>query len=53
MSDVGQIERVAQNRVVDLFRDQLGYEYLGDWHDGNRTSGIETDLLTQKLKARG
>ncbi len=53
MSDVGQIERRAQNRVVELFRDQLGYDYLGDWHDGDRTSGVETDLLTQNLKARG
>lgn len=53
MTNVGQIERMAQQRVVKLFQEQLGYEYLGDWHDSNRTSGIETNLLTQNLKARG
>ena len=30
MSDVGQIERKAQNRVVKLFGERLGYEYLGE-----------------------
>ncbi|UFU07949.1 type I restriction endonuclease subunit R [Ruania halotolerans] len=53
MSIVGQIERKAQDRVIQLFRETLDYEYLGDWHDGNRTSGVETDLLAQNLKARG
>lgn len=53
MSTVGQIERKTQDRVVKLFAEQLDYEYLGNWHDGNRTSGIETDLLTQNLRARG
>lgn len=53
MSTVGQIERETQDRVVKLFAEQLNYEYLGDWHDGNRTSGIEVDLLEQNLRARG
>lgn len=53
MSDVGQIERRTQERVIKLFQEQLGYEYLGDWHDGNRASGIEDDLLIQNLQARG
>ncbi|GGD30259.1 restriction endonuclease subunit R [Microbacterium faecale] len=53
MSTVGQIERKTQSRVVKLFRERLDYEYLGDWHDGNRTSGIEDDLLIQNLQARG
>ncbi|MBN8868270.1 MAG: HsdR family type I site-specific deoxyribonuclease [Solirubrobacterales bacterium] len=44
---------MAQNRIVGLFRDRLGYDYLGDWHDGDRMAGVETDLLTQNLKARG
>jgi len=30
MSDVGQIERNTQNRVVQLFQQGLGYDYLGD-----------------------
>ncbi len=31
MSTVGQIEKKTQRRVVKLFREQLGYDYLGDW----------------------
>lgn len=55
MSAVGQIERRTQERVVKLLGDpaRLDYDYLGDWHDGNRTSGIESGLLTQNLRARG
>lgn len=30
MPTVGQIERKTQQRVVKLFREQLGYAYLGD-----------------------
>jgi hypothetical protein len=33
MSDIGQPERATQNRVITLFRDELGYEYLGNWQD--------------------
>ncbi|HET7475931.1 MAG TPA: type I restriction endonuclease subunit R [Dermatophilaceae bacterium] len=53
MSDVGQIERFAQNRVVKLFKEQLGYEYLGNWEYREGNSNIEVGLLTQNLKARG
>ena len=53
MSDVGQIERKAQDRVVKLFRDQLGYEYLGNWEYRDGNSNIEVELLTQNLRARG
>ena len=40
MTTVGQIEKKTQRRVVQLFRKQLGYDYLGDWTDreGNRTT---------------
>ena len=31
MTTVGQIEKKTQRRVVKLFREQLGYDYLGDW----------------------
>ena len=53
MSDVGQIERFAQNRVVKLFRDTLGYEYLGNWETRSNTSNIEAEILSQNLTARG
>ncbi|PPG44396.1 type I restriction endonuclease subunit R [Rathayibacter sp. AY2B5] len=52
MSTVGQIEKRTQDRIVKLFTEQLDYEYLGDWHDGNRTNGIEAELLSQNLRAR-
>lgn len=53
MSDVGQIERLAQDRVVELFRKQLAYEYLGNWEYRENNSNIEQELLVQNLKARG
>ncbi len=53
MSDVGQIERHAQNRVVKLFQGTLGYEYLGNWETREGNANIEAELLTQNLKARG
>ena len=38
MSTVGQIEKKTQQRVVKLFRDTLGYDYLGDWIDREATA---------------
>ncbi len=59
MNFVGQIERATQSRVVKLFREQLGYDYLGDWgsrpDDQNisRNRNIDTDLLSRFLKKQG
>lgn len=53
MSNVGQSERKAQDRVIELFRDSLGYEYLGNWEYRADNSNVEVDLLTQNLRARG
>lgn len=52
MNDVGQIERKAQNRVVKLFVNQLGYEYGGNREDVDN-SNVDDELLRQNLKARG
>ncbi|MEP0880982.1 HsdR family type I site-specific deoxyribonuclease [Trichocoleus sp. ST-U3] len=50
MSQVGKRERFTQNRVVQLFQQQLGYGYLGNWQDRPNNSHIETDLLTAFLR---
>jgi type I restriction enzyme, R subunit len=53
MSTIGQPERVTQNRVIALFRDELGYNYLGNWQDRPNNSNIEESLLTQYLSSSG
>ena len=53
MSNVGQPERATQNRVIELFRDELGYRYLGDWADRDGNSNIEEKLLLEWLKKSG
>ena len=50
---IGQPERVTQNRVVTLFRDELGYHSLGDWTDRPNNSNIEVAMLTGYLTSRG
>ncbi|MFI9831638.1 type I restriction endonuclease subunit R [Streptomyces sp. NPDC051913] len=53
MSDVGQPERRTQDRVIALFRDSLGYEYLGDWGHRAANANVDVELLTRNLRARG
>ena len=53
MSTIGQPERATQNRVIALFRDELGYRYLGDWTDRDGNSNIEEGLLTAYLTKSG
>ena len=53
MSTVGQPERATQNRVVALFRDELGYRYLGDWTDRDGNSNIEEGLVSAWLTRGG
>jgi len=45
MTDIGQIERNTQNLIVKLFRDRLGYDYLGDWQDREGNSNVEEEFL--------
>ncbi|WP_370931108.1 type I restriction endonuclease subunit R [Bartonella sp. DGB1] len=49
MSAVGALERVTQNRIVELFKNQLGYKYLGDWKDKDNKN-IEINLLKSFLQ---
>ncbi len=53
MSDVGQIERNTQNRVIRLFQNRLGYTCLGNWEDRADNSNVEADLLTIYLQKQG
>ncbi|MHB1008295.1 MAG: type I restriction endonuclease subunit R, partial [Propionibacteriaceae bacterium] len=53
MSDVGQVERKTQERVVQLFQDSLAFDYLGNWEYRPDTSNVEVELLAQNLRARG
>jgi len=50
---VGKPERATQNRVIDLFHEELGYRYLGDWTDRASNSNIEEGLLDDWLKKSG
>ncbi len=53
MSSVGQIEKITQARVVALFRDRLGYDYLGNWIDRSGNANIAPDLLRAWLQKQG
>lgn len=53
MSAAGQLERKTQQRVVKLFRDTLGYDYLGDWSDRESNSNIEETYLRAFLEKKG
>ena len=52
MTTVGQREFLTQKRVVALFRDTLGYRYLGNWKYRPDNRNIEEVLLGQFLKER-
>jgi type I restriction enzyme R subunit len=53
MTDIGQRERLTQNRVVELFKNQLDYDYLGNWIDREDNSNIEKELLRRYLIEKG
>ena len=53
MGEVGDLERVTQNRVVKLFEEQLKYRYLGNWQDRPNNSNIEEDILREYLAGKG
>lgn len=50
---IGKPERNTQNRVIKLFREELGYRYLGDWTDRVGNSNIEEGLLSDWLEKNG
>ena len=50
MTTVGQRERATQDRVIALFQEQLGYTYLGNWEDEERSRPVENELIQAYLK---
>lgn len=57
MSNIGQLERATQNRIVKLFNKEtkgfnLGYEYLGDWSDRPNNKNIEEKYLKKYLESK-
>lgn len=54
MSEVGQVERKTQDRVVRFFRDRLGYDYMGNLAACAETnSNIDAGELFDWLVGRG
>lgn len=53
MPTVGQKEKATQNRIIELFKTTLDYNYLGDWTDRTENKNIEETLLKSFLKTRG
>ncbi len=49
---IGQLERTTQNRIIKLFREKLGYRYLGHWEEREENSNIEEPLLREFLQKR-
>src|SRR5258708_35043361 len=45
MNGIGKPERATQNRVIALFRNELGYRYAGDWSDRPGNSNVDEELL--------
>ena len=53
MSTVGERELRTQLRVVDFFRDALGYAYLGHWKNRPDNGNVERALLSDWLERQG
>lgn len=53
MSDVGQIERITQNKVIQFFELVLKYDNLGNWEYREDNSNIESHYLKPFLKKQG
>ena len=46
---IGKPERETQNRIIDLFKSELGYAYLGNWEERETNTNIEESLLRARL----
>ena len=50
---IGKPERASQDRVLQLFQNELGYTYLGDWEKEVRTQPTEEGILKEYLLGKG
>ncbi|MFZ4928920.1 type I restriction endonuclease subunit R [Chryseobacterium sp. Mn2064] len=50
---INPIERITQNRIVELFQEELGYTYYGNWEKREHNSNVENEILKQNLLNRG
>lgn len=50
---IGKSERVTQDRVIKLFREELGYRFLGNWTDRTGNASVEETLLADHLTQAG
>ena len=53
MTAVGELEIRTQQRVIAIFEDQLGYSYLGNWHERPNNRNIECEFLKRFLTRQG
>ena len=53
MSEVGQKEILTQKHVIQFFKNELGYDYLGHWKDREGNSNVEEGLLSNWLNRQG
>ena len=40
---INPIERITQNRIIQLFQKELGYIYYGNWSDSDRACPVATN----------
>lgn len=50
---INPIERITQNRIIQLLQEQLGYSYYGNWEKREHNSNVEQELLKANLLKRG
>lgn len=51
-TNIGAKERVTQERLIELFRNVLQYDYLGNWEYREGNGNVEETLLRRYLKRR-
>lgn len=50
---INPIERITQNRIIQLFQKELGYIYYGNWEKREHNSNVEQEILKKNLLQRG